>query len=225
MLYFLDTADASAARKAYIDFPLDGITTNPTILARDLDEGVSLSTRLRELREICAGRLFVQVTSTEREGMVREARAIVETLGGELSVKIPATGEGFAAMKILAAEGISVTATAVYTTSQALLAAKCGADFAAPYISHLDNLSQDGAAVACEMAALMRLHGLKTRVLAASFRTAAQVERCLAGGVPAVTVTAEMLTTLASHPGTASECASFERNWTMRFDRGIGEML
>ncbi len=157
--------------------------------------------------------------------MIRDAHKICETLGGRLSIKLPATADGFTAAKKLSKEGISVTMTAVYTTSQAMLAGAAGADFAAPYISHLDNFSQDGASVAADMAAQLAFHGMKTEVLAASFRTAAQVERCIKGGVTAVTVTADMLNVLASHHGTAAEVASFDAKWSARFDRGIADLL
>ena len=148
--------------------------------------------------------------------MVRDAEAIVKAIGGRLSIKLPATAEGFTAAKRLAAEGISVTMTAVYSTSQAMLAGACGADFCAPYVSHLDNLSLDGAGIAAEMARQLALHERKTQVLAASFRTAAQIERCFAGGVTAVTITAEMFETLAAHPGTMAELASFDAKWNAR---------
>lgn len=167
----------------------------------------------------------MQVTSDDAEGMLRDAQTITEKLGGDLCIKVPLTAEGIKAIQILKAQGIATTATACYSTSQALLAAKSGAEFVAPYISHLDNLSLDGPAAAGEMARLFAEHGLKTQVLAASFRTAAQVERCIANGVTAVTVTAQMLDILAAHPGTDMELASFKRNWSARFDRGISELI
>ena len=111
------------------------------------------------------------------------------------------------------------------TETQALLAAKSGADFIAPYVSHIDNLSLDGPTEACAMASLLRSHDLDAQILAASFRTAAQVERCIAGGVTSVTLTAEMLDVLASHPGTDKELGSFRKNWSDKFGRGIRELL
>ena len=226
MKYFLDSADFAAIADALAKYPLDGVTTNPAILARDLPADRTLSEGLRHIRYLTGDKLmFVQATSHDADGMIRDAHKICESLGGKLSIKLPATRDGFTAAKKLTADGISVTMTAVYTTSQAMLAGACGAEFAAPYISHIDNLSQDGASVASEMAEQLAFHGMKTEVLAASFRTAAQIERCIAGGVTAVTVTAEMLQTLASHPGTVSEVASFDTKWAARFDRDISELL
>ena len=115
--------------------------------------------------------------------------------------------------------------TAAYSTSQALLAGAVGADFVAPYVSHLDNMSQDGAAVAGEMARQLAFHEKKTEVLAASFRTAAQVERCFALGVSAVTVTADMLDLLATHMGSDVEIANLSSKWQARFDSNIGDLI
>lgn len=226
MQYFLDSARLPLIESALKTYPLDGVTTNPTILARDIEDGVSLSSLLHRIRELTAGKLlFVQVTSEDTDGMVRDAQNIVRALGGELVIKVPSTKEGFAAIRLLREQGIRTTATACYSVSQALLAAKSGASYIAPYISHLDNLSQDGPAAASEMARQLAFHGLSAQVLAASFRTASQVERCIAGGVTSVTVTAEMLDILSAHPGTDQELNSFRRNWSARFPAGISELL
>ena len=226
MLYYLDSAKVALVEAALKQYPLDGVTTNPTILARDIEEGMTLSELLKELRRLTEGKkLFVQVTSDDAEGMIRDAEKIVSVLGGDLTIKVPSTSEGFEAIKALKAVGISTAATACYSTSQALLAAKAGADFVAPYVSHLDNLSLDGPGVASEMARQFDLHGFGTQVLAASFRTASQVERCIAGGVSAVTVTADMLDLLSAHPGTDKELASFRKNWGAKFGKGISELL
>ena len=226
MLYFLDSADFSLIADTIAAFPVDGVTTNPAILARDLPAGCSVGDGLGEIRRLTEGLLlFVQATAADADGMVRDAHAICRRLGGRISIKLPATVAGFTAAKRLSAEGISVTMTAVYSTSQAMLAGACGADFCAPYVSHLDNLSLDGAGVAAEMARQLSLHGRKTQVLAASFRTASQVERCLAGGVTAVTITADMFGMLAAHPGTMTERASFDAKWNARFGGAMADLI
>ena len=202
MLYFLDSAKLDLIEKTIKTYEIDGVTTNPIILARDIEEGMTLKKLLLKIRELTTGKkLFVQVTSDKADEMAEDARKIVSTLGGDLSIKVPLNSEGIEAIKLLKKEGISTTATACYTTSQALLAAKAGADFVAPYISHIDNLSEDGPVKAGEMARQLYEQGFSTQVLAASFRTAAQVERCIAEGVTSVTITAEMFDILSSHPG------------------------
>ena len=226
MKYFLDSADFDVIRLALGKYPLDGVTTNPTILARDLPANITLIDGLTKIRQLTDGLLmFVQATAHDSDGMIRDARKICSTLGGALSIKLPATPDGFTAAKKLTADGISVTMTAVYSTSQAMLAGACGADFAAPYISHLDNMSLDGAQIASEMAQQLEYHEMPTQVLGASFRTASQVERCIAGGVSAVTVTYEMLDVLASHPGTLNEVASFDAKWAARFGKNVADLI
>ena len=226
MQIFLDSGDLATLKKVLETYPIDGVTTNPTILARDLLDKLRFTAELKLLRGFCNDKLvFVQATSDDVDGMIADAKEIIKCVGGNVSIKLPAVKNGYTAAMKLASKGISVTMTAVYTTSQAMLAAKCGADFVAPYISHLDNLSLDGPQVAIDMSNMLKLHSFKTTVLAASFRTAAQVERVIAGGVSAVTVTADMLDILAAHPGTQREVEAFRENWGKRFSMNIGDLL
>lgn len=226
MQYFLDSAKLDLIQEGLKYYPLDGVTTNPTILARDIEKDMSLKELLCEIRRLTVNKkLFVQVTSNDCTGMVNDAHTIIKFLGGDLTIKIPTTKEGFEAIKILKGESISTCSTACYSTSQALLAAKSGADYIAPYVSHLDNLSLDGPSIACDMARQIKENGLESQILAASFRTASQIERCISGGVTSVTVTKDMLDILSAHPGTDKELASFEKNWNARFDKGIIDLI
>ena len=212
MKLFLDSADPEKIIRTLDFYPLDGVTTNPTILSRQNTELLPL---LKELRKITEGKLlFVQVTAEKSDDMAREAHLIADRLGGDLCIKIPATEEGLRAIKLLSRDGISTTATAVYSVSQAMLAAAAGADYVAPYMSHIDNLCIDSAQVAGDMAKLFREHYPKTNVLAASFRVAEQINRAVLCGVGAVTVAPEMLPVLISNRGTEAELESFEKNWS-----------
>ncbi len=209
---FLDSADPEKIIRALDFYPLDGVTTNPTILSRQNTELIPL---LKELRKITEGKLlFVQVTAEKSDDMVREAHMIADRLGGDLCIKIPATEEGLRAIKLLSRDGISTAATAVYSVSQAMLAAAAGADYVAPYMSHIDNLCIDSAQVAGDMAKLFREHYPKTNVLAASFRVAEQINRAVLCGVGAVTVAPEMLPVLIGSRGTEAELESFRKNWS-----------
>lgn len=212
MKLFLDSADPEKIIRALDFYPLDGVTTNPTILSRQNTELLPL---LKKLRKITEGKLlFVQVTAEKSDDMVREAHLIADRLGGDLCIKIPATEEGLRAIKLLSRDGISTTATAVYSVSQAMLAAAAGADYVAPYMSHIDNLCIDSAQVAGDMAKLFREHYPKTNVLAASFRVAEQINRAVLCGVGAVTVAPEMLPVLIGNRGTEAELESFKKNWS-----------
>lgn len=209
---FLDSADPEKIIRALDFYPLDGVTTNPTILSRQNTELLPL---LKKLRKITEGKLlFVQVTAEKSDDMAREAHLIADRLGGDLCIKIPATEEGLRAIKLLSRDGISTTATAVYSVSQAMLAAAAGADYVAPYMSHIDNLCIDSAQVAGDMAKLFREHYPKTNVLAASFRVSEQINRAVLCGVGAVTVAPEMLPVLIGNRSTEAELESFEKNWS-----------
>ena len=221
---FLDSADPEKIIRALDFYPLDGVTTNPTILSRQNTELIPL---LKELRKITEGKLlFVQVTAEKSDDMVREAHMIADRLGGDLCIKIPATEEGLRAIKLLSRDGISTTATAVYSVSQAMFAAAAGADYVAPYMSHIDNLCIDSAQVAGDMAKLFREHYPKTNVLAASFRVAEQINRAVLCGVGAVTVAPEMLPVLIGSRGTEAELESFRKNWsTVYGDKSVCDLI
>lgn len=216
MRFFIDSADTEKIRFVLNHYPCDGVTTNPTILARETN---TPGPTLYAIREIIGNRLlFVQAISRECEDICREAETAREKLGEPLSVKIPAgTPEAYRAMKILADKGFSVTGTAVYTPQQALLCARSGADFVAPYVSHIDNMCVDSYTVLKEMAELIAKSGEKTVILAASFRTVEQVHRAMLAGAEAVTITPEMFELLAKSSGTNAEMGSFDKNWKTKF--------
>ena len=221
---FLDSADPEKIRRALDFYPIDGVTTNPTILSRQNTELLPL---LKELRKITEGKLlFVQVTAEKSDDMVCEAQKTANLLGGDICIKIPATEEGLRAIKILSRDGISTAATAVYSLSQAMLCAAAGADYVAPYMSHIDNLCLDSAQVVGDMAKLFREHYPKTNVLAASFRVAEQITRAVLCGVGAVTVAPEMLPVLIGNRGTDAELDSFETNWSSVYgNKSVGELI
>ena len=221
---FLDSADPEKIRRALDFYPIDGVTTNPTIISRQNTELLPL---LNELRKITEGKLlFVQVMAEKSDDMVCEAQKTANLLGGDICIKIPATEEGLRAIKILSRDGISTAATAVYSLSQAMLCAAAGADYVAPYMSHIDNLCLDSAQVVGDMAKLFREHYPKTNVLAASFRVAEQITRAVLCGVGAVTVAPEMLPVLIGNRGTDAELDSFETNWSSVYgNKSVGELI
>lgn len=224
MKLFLDSADPEKIKHALDCYPLDGVTTNPTIISR---QKAGLSPLLKELRNITAGKLlFVQATAEGSDAIVREAHMISDTLGGDICIKIPATEEGVRAIKLLSADGISTTATAVYSIGQAILCAAAGADYVAPYMSHIDNLCLDSAEIAGNMEKLFREHYPETHVLAASFRVAEQITRAALCGVGAFTVAPEMLPVLITSGGTAAELESFKANWSAVYgEKSVGDLI
>ena len=213
MLYILDTANLDAIRHCNEYYPLAGVTTNPSIISKENTEFWTLVTSIREI--IGPDKmLHVQTTQKTAEGIVEEAKLLRERLGANFYVKIPISEEGLKATMMLKKMGINVTVTAIFTPAQALLAAMAGADFVAPYANRLDNIIADGCAVVAEIVKQFDQYGLKCKVLAASFRNAEQVHKCSSVGCHSVTVSADILRKVISHPMTDAAIADFEKDWS-----------
>ena len=150
MKFLIDDADIERIKALYRYYPIDGVTTNPSILAKC---GRPPYEALRDIRQFIGNKaeLHVQVVSTTAEEMVEEGRHIERVLGNNTYIKIPTIPEGLRAMQILRGEGYHITATAIYTPMQAYMAAKAGAEYAAPYVNRIDNLGSDGVTTTKKM--------------------------------------------------------------------------
>ena len=219
MQYFLDSADTEFIAKALEYYPVEGVTTNPTIIAKERKEFRPL---IQEIRALLGGdpSLHVQCLSPVAEDIVREALAIQEFAGDNFYAKIPVTPEGLKAIKLLKSRDIKITATAIFTPQQALMAALAGADYCAPYVDRLDNLSVDGAKVVSDMVQLFHIHGIGARVLAASFKNVEQVHRVCLAGTHAVTVGKDVFKKLISHPMTDQSITRFVSDWEEVYGKG-----
>lgn len=213
MLYILDTANLDAIRHCNEYYPLAGVTTNPSIIAK---EKTDFWTLMKSIRAIIGEEkmLHVQTTQKTAEGIVEEAKLLNKELGGNFYIKIPIGEEGLKATKQLKKLGIGVTITAIFTPAQALLAATAGASFVAPYVNRLDNIIGDGVEVAAEIVKQLNVYGSDCKVLVASFKTAEQVHKCASVGCHSMTVTADILRTVISHPMTDAAIAGFEKDWS-----------
>ncbi len=205
-----DTADLDELRRLYTFFPLEGVTTNPTILK---NSGYKLSVAVEGIQELVgSGMVHVQMISAESEDMVREAKKYRSyfDFGDNFYAKIPVTPNGYKAMRILKDAGINVTATAIFTQQQALVAMKAGADFVAPYVSRLDNISSHGIEVVGDIVENIALYNLNGKVLAASFKTVDQIYRTSMAGAHSATISPELLHQLIKHPMTDISVKQFE---------------
>lgn len=212
MIYILDTADLNAIKHCNEFYPLSGVTTNPSIIAKANTDFWAL---VKEIRNIIGKdkMLHVQTTQTSAEKIVEEAKLLKKELGGEFYVKIPIGEEGLKATMALKKLGIGVTMTAIFTPAQALMSAMAGASFVAPYVNRLDNILGDGCEVVAEIVNQLEIYGSDCKVLAASFKNAEQVHRCASVGCHSVTVTDDILKMLISHPMTDAAISGFEKDW------------
>ena len=187
----IDTADVQAIKKIYEYYPVDGVSTNPSILAKAKKPPFEV---LHEIKDIIGdGELFVQVIAKDGEGMVKDAEKIISELGKNTVIKIPATKEGLKAMKICHDKGIRLLGTAVYTKAQGFLAAKAGCEYIAPYVNRIDNLGFDGVQTSKDIHDMIVNNGLDySGLLAASFKNVNQVIELIKYGVKAVTVSPDI---------------------------------
>lgn len=212
MLYILDTADLEDIKHCNEYYPLAGVTTNPSIIAKEKTEFWALMGHIREI--IGPDKMFhIQATEERAEDIVEEAKLLREKVGGDFYLKIPICEEGLKATMMLKKLGIKVTMTAIITPAQALMAARAGADFVAPYVNRLDNILSDGTRVVTEIVEEFNLQGIKAQVLAASFKNAEQVHKCALAGCHSATVTADIMKTLISHPMTDAAIKGFQDDW------------
>lgn len=208
MRILIDDANIDKIKALYDYYPIDGVTTNPSILAKS---GRNPYEGLKEIREFIGAdaELHAQVISRTAEDMVKEGHKIVEILGKNTYIKIPSVPEGIKAMRILSGEGYRITATAIYTPMQAFWAAKAGADYAAPYVNRIDNLGADGVQAAKKMHDIFVRNGFKTQILAASFKNSQQVQELCEYGVGAATLAPEVIENLLKNASVISAVEAF----------------
>lgn len=216
MRLLLDTADLEQIRYFNTYFPIEGVTTNPTILAK---EGGDVLALLKEIRNIIGPQkeLHVQVTETEYEKILEEADALMAFLGPNTYIKVPATDVGLRATAEMNRRGIRVTMTAVLSAAQAMLASNSGATYVAPYVSRLENICDDGIGVCVDIVKILRASGAKTQILAASFKTAKEVLDVAVVGAQASTVAPDVMKRLLAHTTTDTSIAGFEADWKRAF--------
>lgn len=212
MKLIIDDAHIDQIKKIYEFYPVDGVTTNPSILAKN---GRNPYEVLKEIRAFIGSEaeLHVQAVAKTAEGMVEDAHRIIAELGKNTYVKIPSVPEGFKAMKILTAEGISVTATAIYTPLQGFLAGKCGASYAAPYVNRIDNMGYNGIQVAKQIHDIFKKNDLKTEVLAASFKNSQQVLELCEYGIGASTVAPDVIEGLVKNQAITAAIDDFVKDF------------
>lgn len=209
MKFFLDTANVQEIREAASLGILDGVTTNPSLVAKEGKEFIPL------LKEICAivdGPISAEVISTDYEGILREARDLAR-LHENIVVKIPLIKDGLKAVKTLSDEGINTNVTLCFSPSQALLAAKAGATYISPFIGRLDDISHEGMELIEQIVTIYRNYNFKTQVLVASVRHPVHVVQAALLGADVCTMPFKVLEQLVHHPLTDIGIQRFLADW------------
>ena len=216
MRILLDTANLDDIRYFNTYYPIEGVTTNPTILSK---EGGNPVEQLKAIRKIIGEdkELHVQVTETDFDKIIEEAKLLVDTLGINTFVKIPVTDVGLRVTKFLSDRNIGVTVTAVLTAAQAMLASNAGASYVAPYISRSENLCADGVGTVADIAKIFEVSGTDTQILAASFKTAKEVLDVAVEGCHSATIGSSIMRMLLSHTTTDTSILGFEKDWKDTF--------
>ena len=208
MKIFLDTGNVEEIRRAAELGVLDGVTTNPTLLAKEGKPFREALVEMCSLVSIVNG----EVVATDAAGMIAEGREIA-LLHPNIVVKIPMTTEGFKAIKVLRAEGIRINVTLVFSPAQALLVAKAGAYFVSPFVGRLDDVATDGMALVRDIVEIYRQYGFETQVLAASLRHPMHVIESAKLGVDIATMPYKVFEQLFKHPLTDRGLEGFLKDW------------
>lgn len=214
----MDSADIQQIEQAANLGVLDGVTTNPTLIAT---EGREFETVIREISEVVDGKIWAEVIGTESNEMVEEARRI-DRWARNMVVKLPMGLEGLKAAKVLSEEGLQTNMTLVYSVSQAILAAKAGVSYVSPYAGRIDDIGWSGVEFIRDIAAVFAVQHFDTKVLAASVRSPQQVVALARSGVNGITVPYEVLVKMAQHPMTDVGLDQFLKDWDeAKLDRKV----
>lgn len=209
MQFFLDTANLEDIKKYSSWGIVDGVTTNPSLIAK---EGVSLEKRIKEIAKVVRGPISSEVVSNDLEEMLRQGRAYARW-ANNIYVKVPMTATGLQAVKIFNKEGIKTNVTVTFSAGQALLAAKAGATLVSPFIGRLDDISEDGMALIADIVKIYRNYNYKTKILVASIRHPRHVIEAAKLGADIATMPPAVLEQLVHHPLTDAGIKKFLDDW------------
>jgi transaldolase len=209
MKLFIDTANVDEIRKANDLGVICGVTTNPSLIAR---EGRVFKDVVSEITTIVDGPISAEVVSLEHEKMVKEALELA-AIHKNIVIKIPMTEEGLKAVKILSAKGIKTNVTLIFSASQALLAAKAGASYVSPFVGRLNDISSHGSELVETIHNMFEKHGIKTEIIAASIRSPEDVVDAALAGADIATIPYKIIIQMTKHPLTDSGIERFLKDW------------
>ena len=215
MKFFVDTANVEDIKKANDMGVICGVTTNPSLIAK---EGRNFAEVIKEITDIVDGPISgeVKATTVDAEGMIKEGREIA-AIHPNMVVKIPMTVEGLKAVKVLHAEGIKTNVTLVFTSAQALLAARAGASYVSPFLGRLDDISMPGIDLIYDITEIFQMHNIETEIIAASVRHTMHVTECALAGADIATVPYKVLEQMLHHPLTDQGIVKFQADYRAAF--------
>ncbi|MGY3718511.1 fructose-6-phosphate aldolase [Sutcliffiella cohnii] len=220
MKFFIDTANLEDIKKAYKMGVLSGVTTNPSLVAK---EGVKFEDRIEEILqavpEVESVSAEVSPNAVTAEEMIAEAEELLKINGGDdkITIKLPMTLAGLEATRYLAKKGVKTNVTLIFTVNQALLAARAGATYVSPFLGRLDDISQDGVQLVERIAELFRVHNLDAQIIAASVRHPDHVTRVALAGAHIATIPYNVIEQLSKHPLTDQGLEKFAADWKTTF--------
>ncbi|MCW1928904.1 fructose-6-phosphate aldolase [Bhargavaea beijingensis] len=212
MKFFIDTANFDEIKEAHAWGILSGVTTNPSLVAK---ENVSFHERLKEIAELVPGSVSAEVISTDAEGMIREGRELAE-LAPNITVKLPMTPEGLKACSTFAKEGIKTNVTLIFSANQALLAARAGATYVSPFLGRLDDIGHNGMDLIATISEIFIQHGIETEIIAASIRHPQHITDAALNGAHIATTPLKVLKQMFNHPLTDKGLEAFLADWNKR---------
>ena len=216
MQFFVDSADLDAIKDLAATGMVDGVTTNPSLVAK---AGRDFKELIAEICDLVAGPVSAEVTALEAEAMLAEADELL-AIADNVCIKVPLTWDGLKATRALADRGKKVNVTLCFSANQALLAAKAGAAYISPFVGRLEDRGEDGIDLLRRIRVAFDIYGYTTQILAASIRSVDHVEAAACAGADIVTAPASVLTALLDHPLTSAGMQAFENDW-----RSSGQMI
>ncbi len=209
MKFFLDTANIDQINKAHEMGIIDGVTTNPSLMAKEGIKGEkNILAHYKNICEIVDGDVSAEVISTDYNGMIAEGERLA-ALHKQIVVKIPVTENGIKAISYLTGRGIRTNCTLVFNPGQALLAAKAGASYVSPFIGRLDDIGENGMELIERLVYIFELYGFETEIIAASIRNTSHILQCMEAGVDVATCPLDAITGLLNHPLTDAGLEKF----------------
>ena len=209
MELFIDTAEIDEIKSLNITGLIDGVTTNPSLIAKS---GRNIIETIEEICNEVSRPVSAEVTATDFETMIKEGRKL-SAIAQNVAIKVPLTFDGLRACKVFSEDGIMVNVTLCFNSAQAILAAKAGASFISPFIGRLDDIGSDGINLISEITEIYDIHGFETKVLAASIRSVQDIIDSAKFGADVATIPPKFLKAMYNHPLTDKGLADFLADW------------